>query len=87
MGEALTLAKVGSLLRNEVGWVRTGLGRVRRLKLLGQTLDLRQVFQLEWVIVGGKSYVSIFKLVCSSLEIRRFRDLKFLWCMFPRRVS
>ena len=43
-GEALTFAKVGSLLRNEVGWVRTGLDRVRRLKLLGQTLDLRQVF-------------------------------------------
>ena len=37
---------------------------------------------MEWVIVGGKSYVFIFKLVCSSLEIRRFRGLTFLWCVF-----
>ena len=35
------------------------LGGVQRLEVLGQSLDLRQVFQLEWVIVVGKSNIFI----------------------------
>ena len=55
----LPLAIGGSLLKAEVGWIRARLGGVGRLEVLGQSLDLRQVFQLEWVIsllmklVGG----------------------------------
>ena len=37
------LAKGGSLLRGDVGWIRAGLGGVWRLELLGQSLRLRQV--------------------------------------------
>ena len=44
----LPLAKGGSLLKDEVGWIRARLGGVGRLEVLGQSLDLRQVFQLEW---------------------------------------
>ena len=44
-----------------MGWVWAGLGGMRRLKVLGQSLDLRQVFQLEWMIVGGKSDVLNFE--------------------------
>ena len=33
----LPLAKSGSLLRSEVGWVRTGLGGVWRLEVLAQS--------------------------------------------------
>ena len=44
-----------------MGWVRVGLGAVRRLEVLKQSLDLRQALQLEWVIVGGKRDVFIFE--------------------------
>ena len=57
----LLLEKSGSLLRGEVGWGRVGLGAVRRLEVLKQSLDLRQALQLEWVIVGGKRDVFIFE--------------------------
>ena len=57
----LLLEKSGSLLRGEVGWVRVGLGAVRRLEVLKQSLDLRQALQLEWVIAGGKRDVFIFE--------------------------
>ena len=60
LGELLS-AKGGSLLRGEVGWVKARLGAVQRLEVLGQSLDLRQVLQLEWVIVGEKSDVFIFE--------------------------
>ena len=56
----LPLAKGGSLLRDEVSWIRAVLDRMQRLEVLGQSLDLTQVFQLKWVIVGGKSDVFIF---------------------------
>ena len=56
----LSLTKGGSLLRSEVGWIRARLG-VQRLEVLRQCLDLRQVFELEWVIVGGKSDDFIFQ--------------------------
>ena len=72
----LPLAKGGSLLRDEVSWIRAVLGRMRRLEVLGQSLDLTQVFQLKWVIVGGKSDV-----------LGRLGLLKLLWCIFPRRVT
>ena len=57
----LPLAKGVSLLGGEVGRVRAGLIGMMRLGVLGQSLDLRQVFQLERVIVGGKSDVFIFE--------------------------
>ena len=57
----LLLEKSGSLLRGEVGWVRVGLGAVRRLEVLKQSLDFGQALQLEWVIVGGKRDVFIFE--------------------------
>ena len=57
----LLLEKSGSLLRGEVGWVRVGLGAVWRLEILKQSLDLREVLQLERVIVGGKRDVFIFE--------------------------
>ena len=57
----LPLAKGGSLLGGEVGRDRAGLIGMQSLEVLGQNLDLRQVFQLEWVIVGGKSDVFIFE--------------------------
>ena len=44
---------------------------------------MKQVLQLEWVIVGGKSDVFILKLVCSSWGIQCLALLKFLRCMFP----
>ena len=56
----LPLAKGGSLLKDEVGWIRARLGGVGRLEVLGQSLDLRQVFQLEWVIS------LLMKLVCGG---------------------
>ena len=57
----LLLAKGASLLlRGEVGWFRAELGGVSRLEVLEKSLDLRQVLQLGWVIVGGKSDVFIF---------------------------
>ena len=56
----LPLAKGGSLLRDEVSWIRAVLDRMQRLEVSGQSLDLTQVFQLKWVIVGGKSDVFIF---------------------------
>ena len=58
MGEALTrhmklpLAKGGSLVRGEVGWIMARLGDVQRLEVLGQSLDLRHVFQLISVGMG-----------------------------------
>ena len=57
----LPLARYGSLLRGDVGWVKAGLGGMQRLEVLGQSLDLSQAFHLEWVIVGGKSDVFIFE--------------------------
>ena len=69
-----------------MGWIRARLGGVGRLEVLGQILDLRQVFQLEWVIVGGQRDLFILNLVCSSWGIQRLGHLKFLWCIFPRRV-
>ena len=57
----LPLARNGSLLRGDVGWVKAGLGGMQRLEVLRQSLDLSQAFQLEWVIVGGKSDVFIFE--------------------------
>ena len=55
------LSKGGSLMRGVLGWVRAGLGGVWRLKVLRQSWDLRQVLQLEWVIVGGERDVVIFE--------------------------
>ena len=40
----LPLAKSGSLLRGEVGWIRARMSGVQRLQVLVQSLDLRQVF-------------------------------------------
>ena len=57
----LPLAKGGSLLWGEVAWIRASLGGVRRLEVLEQSLGLRQVIQLEWVIVGGKSGIFGFE--------------------------
>ena len=34
---------------------------MQRLKVLAKSLDLKQVFQLEWVIVGGKSNLFIYE--------------------------
>ena len=51
----------GSLLRGEVGWIRAWLDGVRRLEVLGDSLDLRQVFQLDWVIVGGNNDLIILE--------------------------
>ena len=66
----LLLAKGGSLLlRREVGCVRAGFGGAWRLEVLEQSLDLRQVLQLEWVIAGGKS---------DTWGIQRLALLKFL---------
>ena len=59
----LLLSKGGSLIRGEVGGVEAGLGGVRRPEVLGQSRDLRQVLQLEWVIVSGKRDVFILKPV------------------------
>ena len=44
-----------------MGWIRARLGGVGRLEVLGHILDLRQVFQLEWVIVGGQRDLFIFE--------------------------
>ena len=57
----LPLGKCGSLLRGEVGWIRARLHGVQKLKVLGHSLYLRQVFQSEWVIVVGKNDVFIFE--------------------------
>ena len=46
----LLLSKGGSLIRGEVGGDRAWLGGAWRLEVLGQSQDLRQVLQLEWVI-------------------------------------
>ena len=43
------------------GWVTAGLGGMQKLEVLGARLDLRQVFQLEWMIVSEKSGVFIFE--------------------------
>ena len=51
----------GSLLRGEVGWIRAWLDGVRRLEVLGDSLDLSQVFQLDWVIVGGNNDLIILE--------------------------
>ena len=70
-------------------WVR--LGGVQTLEVLGQSLDLRQVYQLQ--CVGGKCDGKLgrvmflfFKLVCCSWGIQRLGILKSMWCVFPRRV-
>ena len=57
----LLLSKGGSLIRDEVGRVRAGLVGMWRLEVSGQSQYLRQVLQLEWVIVGGKRDVFIFE--------------------------
>ena len=63
----LSLGTGGPLLRGEVGWIRTTFVGVWRQEVLGQRLDLREVFQLDWVmgrvgsLVGGKSDVFIFE--------------------------
>ena len=44
-----------------MGWIRARLHGVQKLKVLGHSLDLRQVFQSEWVIVVGKNDVFIFE--------------------------
>ena len=44
-----------------MAWIRASLGGVRRLEVLEQSLGLRQVIQLEWVIVGGKSGIFGFE--------------------------
>lgn len=46
----------------EVDWICAGLGGVWRLKVLGESWNLRHVHQLEWVIVGGKRDVFIFEV-------------------------
>ena len=50
----LLLSTSGSLIRFEVGWVRTGLVGMWRLEVLAKSWDLRQVLRLEWVIVGER---------------------------------
>ena len=40
----LPLAKSGSPLRDEMGWVRAGFGVVLRSEVLGHSLPLTQVF-------------------------------------------
>ena len=57
----LLLSKGGPLIRDEVGRVRAGLVGVWRLEVSGQGQYLRQVLQLEWVIVRGKRDVFIFE--------------------------
>ena len=57
----LLLLKGGSLLRGEVGSDRAGLDVVWRLEVLEQRRDLRQILQLEWVIVDGMRDVFIFE--------------------------
>ena len=39
-------------MRGEVGWIMARLGDVQRLEVLGQSLDLRHVFQLISVGMG-----------------------------------
>ena len=44
-----------------MGWIRAWLDGVRRLEVLGDSLDLSQVFQLDWVIVGGNNDLIILE--------------------------
>ena len=62
----LLLSKGGSMIRGEVGGVGTGLGGNWRLEVLGQSQDLRQVLQLEWVMVVRKRDVFILKPVLAD---------------------
>ena len=63
----LSLGTGGSLLRGEVGWIRATFVGAWRQEVLGQRLDLREGFQLDWVmgrverLVGGKSDNFIFE--------------------------
>ena len=63
----LPLGTGGPLLRGEVGWIRATFVGAWRQEVLGQRLDPREVFQLDWVMgragrfVGGKSDNFIFE--------------------------
>ena len=80
----LLLSKSGSLIRGVVGGVMAGLGGVCRLELLGQSRDLRQMLQLEWVIVSEKRDVFVFE--ARFVGIRHLALLKFLQCVFPGKL-
>ena len=56
------------------------------MKVLDQSLDLKQVLQLERAIVSGMRDVVIIEARFQLLGIRCLRLLKFLWCVFPGRV-
>ena len=67
-----------------LGGLRAGLGGVCRLEVLEQTRNLRQVLQLEWVIVSGKRDVYIFEACFGG--IRLWALFEVLWCTFPRKL-
>ena len=78
----LLLSKGGSLMRGAVDWVRVVCG-----EWTGQSWDLRQVLQLELVIVGGMRLdefieAGLFVVLWGSNAVL----FKFLWCVFPGRV-
>ena len=59
----LLLSKGGSLIRDQVGRVRAGLVGMWRLEVSGQSQYLRQVLQLEWVIVEGREMSLFLKTI------------------------
>ena len=67
----LPLSKVRPLLRNEAGWVRTGLGGVWKLEVLGQSSDLGRVLQFQFVVVNGKRN-SLWLYFWISLELLEY---------------
>ena len=57
------------------------------MEVLGQSWDLRQVLQLQWVITGGKRESLFLKPAGSFWGIWRLvLLLNILWRMFPGRV-
>ena len=70
----LLLSKGGSLIRGGLGWVKARSDGAWRLEVLGQGRDLRQVLQLEWVIVGGKRDVFIFESRFGGSDTWHFRS-------------
>ena len=53
------------------------------MEVLDQSLDLKQVLQLERAIVGGMRDVVIIEARFQLLGVRCLRLLKCLWCVFP----
>ena len=56
------------------------------MEVLDQSLDLKQVLQLERAIVGGMRDVVIIEARFQLLVIQCLALLKFLWFVFPERV-